>query len=65
MVAFIILIVALLPGVIACWWCGADWEAIEEDNRRYYTDDGHHIYYDRKLIAQLEKERQQQNQMGL
>ena len=35
----------------------ADWQAIEEENKRYYTEEGHHIYYDRKLVAALEKEK--------
>lgn len=59
MIAFIILITVFLPCVIVRWiWC-ADWQAIEEENKRYYTEEGHHIYYDRKLIAALEKEKQQ------
>lgn len=59
MVAFIILMTVFLPCVIACRiWC-TDRESIEEENKRYYTKEGHHIYYDRKLIAELEKEKQQ------
>lgn len=59
MVAFIILMTVFLPCVIACLlWC-PDWKTIEEENKRYYTEEGHHIYYDRKLIAALEKEKQQ------
>ena len=30
-----------------------DWHAIEEDNERYYTPDGYHIYYDRKILRRL------------
>lgn len=28
-----------------------------QDDAAYYDENGNHIYYDRKLIAQLEKER--------
>ncbi|MGL4518730.1 MAG: hypothetical protein ACRCUJ_03230 [Phocaeicola sp.] len=28
------------------------------DDRDYYDENGNHIYYDRKLIRQLEKEKQ-------
>ena len=59
MIAFIILIAALLPCVIVRRIWRADRQAIEEENKRYYTEEGHHIYYDRKLIAALEKEKQQ------
>ena len=52
MAAFIILAVVILPCAVAC-----DWQAIEEENKRYYTAEGHHIYYDRKLIAVLQKEK--------
>jgi predicted transcriptional regulator len=30
---------------------------IPEDDAGYYDENGNHIYYDRKLIAQLEKEK--------
>lgn len=56
MAAFIILAVVILPCAVACWWWLTDWQAIEEENKRYYTAEGHHIYYDRKLIAALQKE---------
>lgn len=59
MIAFIILMTVFLLCVIACRIWRADWESIEEENKRYYTEEGHHIYYDRKLIAALEKEKQQ------
>lgn len=59
MVAFIILIAVFLPCVIVRRVWRADWESIEEENKRYYTEEGHHIYYDRTLIAALEKEKQQ------
>lgn len=59
MVAFIILIAVFLPCVIVRRVWRTDWESIEEENKRYYTKEGHLIYYDRKLIAALEKEKQQ------
>lgn len=34
-----------------------DWE----DDSRYYDENGNHVYYDRKLIARLKKEQEQQN----
>lgn len=57
MAAFIILAVMILPCAVARWWWLTDWQAIEEENKRYYTAEGHHIYYDRKLIAALQKEK--------
>ena len=33
-------------------------EQIQDDDSRYYDEDGNHIYYERKLIAHL-KERQE------
>lgn len=44
-----------------CLVCGAggyalwrvDRHTIEEDNERYYTPDGYHIYYDRKILRRL------------
>lgn len=34
----------------------ADWVSIEEHNRRYYNDDGDHLYYDRKLIRHKKRQ---------
>ena len=33
----------------------------EDDDRQYYDENGNHVYYDRKLIACLKKEQEQQN----
>lgn len=33
----------------------------EDDDSRYYDENGNHVYYDRKLIARLKKEQEQQN----
>ena len=30
----------------------------QDDDSRYYDENGNHIYYDRKLIARLEKEKE-------
>lgn len=32
-----------------------DWASIEEHNRRYYNDEGDHVYYDRKLIRRKKR----------
>lgn len=58
MAAFIILIVVCLTCTVTRWIWRTDWRTIEEENKRYYNEDGHHVYYDRKLIAKLEEERQ-------
>ncbi len=34
-----------------------DWVSIEEHNRRYYNDEGDHVYYDRKLIRYKRKQK--------
>lgn len=33
-----------------------------DDERRYYDGNGNHVYYDRRLIARLEKEKEKQEQ---
>ena len=54
MVAFVILLFfCLVCGVGSCALRRVDWHAIEEDNERYYTPDGYHIYYDRKILRRL------------
>ncbi|MFR7516485.1 MAG: hypothetical protein ACLUVY_04265 [Bacteroides uniformis] len=57
MAAFIILAVVILPCAVACWWWLTDWQAIEEENKRYYTAEGHHIYYDRNRLRYFKKEK--------
>lgn len=39
---------------------------LQDDDAAYYDENGNHIYYDRKLIARLEKEKQKtiQEQQG-
>ena len=39
MIAFIILIAVFLPCVIVRRVWRADWQAIEEENKRYYTEE--------------------------
>lgn len=59
-IIFIIIVCLLiLAGVIV--WCVTDWKAIDKYNQQFY-ENGYHIYYDRKIIAALEQEEQQQNQ---
>lgn len=54
MAAFVILLFfCLVCGVGGCALRRVDWLAIEEDNERYYTPDGYHIYYDRKILRRL------------
>lgn len=50
MAAFVILLFfCLVCGVGSC----ALRRAVEEDNERYYTPDGYHVYYDRKILRRL------------
>lgn len=52
---------AFLLLLFFCLVCGTggyalrrvDRQAVEEDNERYYTPDGYHIYYDRKILRRL------------
>lgn len=51
----IILIIAipmivLLVFVVLC--LKTDWQEIERQNQQYYVD-GYHIYYDRKILRQI------------
>lgn len=54
-VAFLLLLLRLLLKRV-------DWTSIEEHNRRYYNDEGDHVYYDRKLIRY--KKRQAEKHQG-
>lgn len=36
-----------------------DWQSIEEENRRYYTREGYHLYYDRKILRRLRSEKRE------
>lgn len=32
----------------------------DKENRQYYTEDGYHIYYDRKILRRLREEQEKQ-----
>lgn len=42
--------IVLLPFVAIC--LKTDWQEIERQNQQYYVD-GYHIYYDRKILRQM------------
>ena len=60
MAAFIILLLFCLVSVAGGYtlW-RVDWQAIERDNERYYTSDGYHVYYDRKILRRLRDKEQE------
>lgn len=33
----------------------------DDDDQRFYDENGNHVYHDRKLIAHLEKQKQKEN----
>lgn len=54
MAAFLLLLFfCLVCGVGGYALRRVDRQAVEEDNERYYTPDGYHIYYDRKILRRL------------
>lgn len=58
MAAFILLLLFCLISVVGgCIRRRVDWQAIERENERYYTADGYHIYYDRKILRHLREEK--------
>lgn len=57
MAAFIILLLFCLVSVAGGYVLRrVDWQAIERENGRYYTADGYHVYYDRKILRRLRNE---------
>ncbi len=57
MAAFIILLLFCLVSVAGGYALRRiDWQAIERENRRYYTADGYHVYYDRNILRHLRHE---------
>ena len=57
MAAFIILLLSCLVLAVGGYlWRRVDWQAIEDENKRYYTPDGYHVYYDRKILRRLHEE---------
>ena len=50
MTAFIILLLSCIVLAVGGYlWRRVDWQAIEDENKQYYTPDGYHVYYDRKI----------------
>lgn len=63
MTAFIILLLSCLVLAVGGYlWRHVDWQAIEDENKRYYTPDGYHVYYDRKILRRLREEKVAQEQ---
>jgi len=62
MAAFIILLLFCLVSVAGGYALRrVDWQAIERDNERYYTSDGYHVYYDRKILRRLRDKEQERS----
>lgn len=60
MAAFIILLLFCLVSVAGGYALRrVDWQAIERDNERYYTSDGYHVYYERKILRRLRDKEQE------
>lgn len=60
MAAFIILLLFCLVSVAGGYALRrVDWQSIERDNERYYTSDGYHVYYDRKILRRLRDKEQE------
>lgn len=53
----IVLLVLLNVVVVALYLCVAKRLPSSDNDAAYYDENGNHIYYDRKLIARLEKEK--------
>lgn len=66
MAAFIILFLSCIVLAVGGYLRRrVDWQAIEDENKRYYTPDGYHVYYDRKILRRLrEEEKVAQTQKG-
>lgn len=66
MAAFIILLLSCVVLAVGGYlWRRVDWQAIEDENKRYYTPDGYHVYYDRKILRRLHEEAEKpQTQKG-
>lgn len=48
----IIAIPAIVVLTFAIFYLKTDWQEIEWQNQQYYVD-GYHIYYDRKILRQM------------
>lgn len=66
MVAFFILLLSCVVLAVGGYLRRrVDWQAIEDENKRYYTPDGYHVYYDRKILRRLREEAEKpQTQKG-
>lgn len=65
MAAFIILLLFCLVSVVGGYALRrVDWQAIERDNERYYTSDGYHVYYDRKILRRLRDKEQEAQEVN-
>lgn len=49
---FIIAVPMIAVVVLIILYLTTDWKAVDELNQQYYVD-GYHIYYDRKILRQL------------
>ena len=47
--------------VVLCLCLGKDLPSDGDDDRRYYDENGNHIYYDRKLIAYHKRAKEKEN----
>lgn len=57
MAAFIILFLSCIVLAVGGYLQRrVDWQAIEDENKRYYTPNGYHVYYDRKILRHLHEE---------
>lgn len=57
MAAFIILFLSCIVLAVGGYlWRRVDWQAIEDENKRYYIPDGYHVYYDREILRRLHEE---------
>lgn len=57
MAAFIILLLSCVVLAVGGYLRRrVDWQTIEDENKRYYTPDGYHVYYDRKILRRLREE---------
>lgn len=49
---FIIAVPVIAAVGLIILYLKTDWKAVDEQNQQYYVD-GYHIYYDRKILRQL------------
>ena len=49
---FIIAVPVIAAVGLIILYLTTDWKAVDEQNQQYYVD-GYHIYYDRKILRQL------------